>query len=385
MRSPLWHLGISQFLDKAPVFRFGRSPEFEGHCLDPGAESCSILKAMENRSSFFNLKTLTTIVLLVLIVFLFAPSLIPGSGYVTRAIYWSNTDFSRKSVNLSEIISGGPKKDGIPSIDRPEFISIAEASALNDRSPVISFAWNDTAKAYPLGILMSHEIVNDKFGDLPVAVTYCPLCNASIVFEAQVDGRELKFGTTGNLRNSDLVMYDRQTQTWWQQFTGEAIVGELTGTRLKMLPSRVESFARFKSRYPHGKVLKPWSPNNFGSNPYAGYDTSSRPFLYNGPLPDDIHPMARVVVVNGKAWTLELLRNRRKITVQDIVLRWEPGQSSALDTRSIARGREVGNVIVQKSTNGELRDAVHDVTFAFVFHAFHPDGKIVRALDSTSN
>ena len=357
-----------------------RSLEIEGPFLDQPVEFCSIFKVMKNRGSFFSLKTLATIALLVLIIFLLAPSLIPGSGYVTRYIYWSETDFSKKSVSLSEIISGGPRKDGIPSIDKPEFISIAAASALDDRSPVISFAWNDVAKAYPLGILMRHEIVNDRFGDLPVAVTYCPLCNASIVFEARVNGRELEFGTTGNLRKSDLVMYDRQTQSWWQQFTGEAIVGELTGTKLKMLPSRIESFARFKSRYPDGKVLKPWSPDNFGSNPYAGYDTSSRPFLYNGPLPKDIHPMARVVVVDGKAWTLELLRSQRKIIEQDLVLRWEPGQSSALDTRSIARGREVGNVIVQKTTDGKLSDAVHDVTFAFVFHAFHPDKKIIKAL-----
>ena len=86
------------------------------------------------------------------------------------------------------------------------------------------------------------------------------------------------------------------------------------------------------------------------------------------------------MVVDGKAWTLELLRSQRKIIEQDLVLRWEPGQSSALDTRSIARGREVGNVIVQKTTDGKLSDAVHDVTFAFVFHAFHPDKKIIKAL-----
>ena len=192
---------------------------------------------------------------------------------------WPATDFSKKSVEYSEIISGGPPKDGIPSIDNPKFEPAKNARGLEDTVPVISFTMNGEAKAYPLGILMRHEIVNDKVGGIPVAVTYCPLCNSAIVFDARVDGKILKFGTTGKLRNSDLVMYDRTTESWWQQFLGEAIVGELTGTQLKMLPSRIESFAKFKARFPEGTVLKPAVPfgGRGGGNPYVGYDHSRPP------------------------------------------------------------------------------------------------------------
>ena len=294
---------------------------------------------------------------------------------------WPATDFSRKSVEYSEIISGGPPKDGIPSIDNPKFEPAEDVRGLEDTVPVISFTMNGEAKAYPLGILMRHEIVNDKVGGIPVAVTYCPLCNSAIVFDARVDGKVLEFGTTGKLRNSDLVMYDRTTESWWQQFLGEAIVGELTGKQLKMLPSRIESFAKFKARFPEGTVLKPASPfgGRGGGNPYVGYDTAARPFLYRGPLPSGIPAMARVIAVGDEAWTMELLRKKKRIEAGDIVMTWEKGQNSALDSRDISRGRDVGNVVVQRKTANGMVDVVHDITFAFVFHAFRPEGTIHKS------
>ena len=294
---------------------------------------------------------------------------------------WPATDFSKKSVEYSEIISGGPPKDGIPSIDNPKFEPAKNVRGLKDTVPVISFAMNGEAKAYPLGILMRHEIVNDKVGGIPVAVTYCPLCNSAIVFDARVDGRVLEFGTTGKLRNSDLVMYDRTTESWWQQFLGEAIIGELTGTQLKMLPSRIESFAKFRARFPEGTVLKPIIPfgGRGGGNPYVGYDTAARPFLYRGPLPSGIPAMARVIAVGDQAWTMELLRKKKRIEADDIVMTWETGQNSALDSRDISRGRDVGNVVVQRKTANGMVDIVHDITFAFVFHAFRPEGTIHKS------
>lgn len=331
---------------------------------------------MEIAKSFFNVRTFLWIGILIALLFFFAPNLLPGSGAIFRTIYWQDTNFDKKSVNMSEIRSGGPKKDGIPSIDNPQFTTIAETTGLGDTEPVIGFSFNGEAKAYPLGILMSHEIVNDTIGGRKVAVTYCPLCNSAIVFDARVNGQDLEFGTTGNLRNSDLVMYDRQTQSWWQQFMGEAIVGEMTGTKLKMLPSRMESYARFKARFPKGLVLAPTRFGSYGSNPYVGYDTNSRPFLYSGDMPKDIAPMARLVVVGQEAWTVALLKEKRKITKGDLIITWEPGQNSALDARTIAKGREVGNVVVQRKTEKGLEDVVHDVTFAFTFHAFKPEGKI---------
>jgi hypothetical protein len=179
--------------------------------------------------NIFSVRNLMWVVVIVFLVWWFMPGLLPGSSLL-RSLSWSNTDFSKSSVDMSEITSGGPRKDGIPSIDKPNFTPASKVD-IPSTVPVISLHLNGDARAYPLGILMSHEIVNDRVGGIPVTVTYCPLCNSAIVFDARLDGMELEFGTSGNLRNSDLVMYDRQTESWWQQFLGEAIVGELTGKK----------------------------------------------------------------------------------------------------------------------------------------------------------
>lgn len=291
---------------------------------------------------------------------------------------WPRTDFTRASVDLVEIRSGGPPKDGIPAIDALRFAAIEAVADIAANEPVIAVAIKGEARAYPLAVLMWHEIVNDEVAGVPIAVTFCPLCNAAVVFDRRAAGRVLDFGTTGKLRHSDLVMYDRQTESWWQQFLGEAIVGELTGMQLKMIPSRVESFGIFAKRFPDGRVLVPNDPGarRYGSNPYAGYDSLDRPWLYDGSLPAGIAPLARVVSVGKQAWSLDLLRRKKRIEAGDLVLTWTPGQASALDSRSIARGRDVGNVVVQRRTAKGLEDAVHGIDFAFAYHAFHPDGVI---------
>jgi hypothetical protein len=237
-----------------------------------------------------------------------------------------------------------------------------------------------------LRILIWHEIVNDTVGGVPVTVTYCPLCNSAVVFDRRLPPHVLDFGTTGKLRNSDLVMYDRQTESWWQQFTGEAIVGALTGTELKLLPARLESFADFKARHPDGKVLVPNDPKkrDYGRNPYVGYDMSAAPFLYRGDFPKDIEPMARVVVVRpslgkAKAVALELLRNKGRLVLDDVELAWQAGQASALEHWEVAKGRDVGTVTASiKDAYGKRHDVPYDVTFAFVVHAFHPDLTILK-------
>jgi hypothetical protein len=295
---------------------------------------------------------------------------------------WPDTDFSRHAVDYDEIISGGPPKDGIPAIDDPQFVTVAEATDLADTEPVIGLTVNGDARAYPLRVLIWHEIVNDTVGGIPVAVTFCPLCNAAIVFDRRHDGLVLDFGTTGKLRHSDLVMYDRQSESWWQQFTGAGIVGKYTGASLGLLPSRLESFARFRDRAPGGRVLVPTRPEArlYGINPYAGYDSSGFPFLYRGELPEGMAPLARVIVSGERAWPLELLRERRRIETDDgLILTWTPGQNSALDAPEIARGWDVGNVLVQRrnGTTGQLADVVHRVDFAFALYAFRPDIKVV--------
>jgi hypothetical protein len=304
---------------------------------------------------------------------------------VWRGEGWSKTDFTKRLIEWDEIASGGPPKDGIPAIDSPRFGSIDQERSIDAKEAVIGLAINGDARAYPIRILMWHEIVNDTVGGVPVVVTYCPLCNSAIVFERRSEPGLLTFGTTGKLRNSDLVMYDRQTESWWQQFTGRSIVGQLAGQKLKVIPSRLESFALFKNRHPDGRVLMPTdaSVRDYGRNPYEGYDTSKIPFLYRGEFPEGINPMARVIAIReggtASAVTLELLRQEREIAIGDVVLSWKAGQASALDKMRVGGGREVGNVMAQrKDGQGRKKDVPYDVTFAFAFHAFHPSSAIIK-------
>jgi len=309
----------------------------------------------------------------------FAPGL-ANAGPRAWQSEWPNTDFSKTTVDFKEILSGGPPKDGIPSIDNPKFVSLANAGHIADTEPVVGVVIKGEARAYPLQVLMWHEIVNDEIAGVPITVTFCPLCNAAIVFDRRLGDQVLDFGTTGKLRNSDLVMYDRQTESWWQQFLGRGIVGVMTGEDLKVLPSRLESMARFKARAPQGKVLVPNSPGRrrYGANPYAYYDSMPRPFLYSGPMPEGLAPLARVVsveIVKGdrRAWSLDRLRKNKRIETSDgLILTWAAGQNSALDTPSISEGMDVGNVVVQRLEGGKLVDVAYGVDFAFAFHAFYP-------------
>ncbi len=291
---------------------------------------------------------------------------------------WPRTDFTKSSVDFAEIVSGGPPKDGIPSIDNPKFVPVSEMTDLGPQEPVIGLVINGDARAYPLRILTWHEICNDEVGGVPVAVTYCPLCNSAIVYDRRVDGAATEFGVSGKLRHSDMVMYDRATESWWQQFLGVGIVGERTGVELRILPSRLESWERFAARHPDGKVLVPSNPviRPYGENPYVGYDGFSQPYFYRGSYPEGIEPLARVVAVADQAWALDLLQTAGQIEAGDLVLTWEPGQNSALDSRSIRDGRDVGNVVVQRIGPEGAEDVAYDLTFAFVFHAFRPDGKL---------
>ncbi len=294
---------------------------------------------------------------------------------------WPGTDFSKTAVSFVEILSGGPPKDGIPAIDNPRFRSVSEVANIKETEPVTGLEIDGDARAYPLRVLMWHEIVNDEVGGTPISVTFCPLCNASIVFDRRITVPDkgdilLDFGTTGKLRKSDLVMYDRQTESWWQQFTGEAIVGELLGAKLKRLPVRIESFAKFKSRFPAGKILIPSGDVDrpYGINPYEGYDGLSRPFLYSGKMPEGIAPLARVVVVENKAWSLDFVRKAGVLKTGDgLIISWEKGQNSALDAKVIGEGVDIGNITVQRDQAGSLIDVVYSVDFAFAFHAFNPD------------
>ena len=299
-------------------------------------------------------------------------------------VEWPRTNFTKHSVPLAELKSGGPAKDGIPPIDVPQFTSLSQERSsswlrqLDEREPVISLSIAGDHRAYPLRVLIWHEIVNDTVGGQYVLVTYCPLCNSALVFQRSIDGEILDFGTTGKLRYSDLVMYDRKTESWWQQFTGEAIVGDMTGRTLKLIPSRLESLGNFKKRFPAGAVLTPIDvkARRYGENPYFEYDAVNRiPFLYEGTWPDNVNPMERVVAVEtspGKyeAWLLSVIRERGRVEAGNIVIEWSAGQLSALDAVRIAESKDIGNVTVRRKTDQGFEDLSYDVTFAFAFHAF---------------
>jgi len=289
---------------------------------------------------------------------------------------WPNTDFSITDVDdWKEILSGGPPKDGIPAITGPDFISAAQEDRLGEREPIIAVEIEgETPRAYPIRYLTWHEIVNDMIGGTAVAVTFCPLCNSGIVFDRRVGKEILEFGVSGKLRNSDMVMYDRNTESWWQQAVGTGIVGHYTGTELTQLPSWMESWSEFQVRNPEGLVMdRPGTSRPYGRNPYVNYDSSPRPFLYRGePPPHDIPALARVVRVGERAWLLERLREDEEVRESGLTIRWNSGQASALDTAVIADGRDVGTIRVR---DGQGHDVPHDVMFAFAFHAFFPEGK----------
>jgi len=212
------------------------------------------------------------------------------------------TDLSRALVPLDEVVAGGPAPDGIPAIDRPAFVPPGTADGwLRPKEPVLALDINGDARAYPLQILMWHEIVNDTVGDKPVVVTYCPLCNSGLVFERVVNGVTLGFGTSGKLYKSDLVMYDRQSHSLWSQMEGQAIVGERTGVRLTLVPANTIAFDDWKATYPGGKVLsrETGHQRRYGMNPYESYDEASRrPFHFEGRPDGRWPPKERVVGIS---------------------------------------------------------------------------------------
>ncbi len=287
----------------------------------------------------------------------------PGSGTSSdsaavarrlgRGEAW-RTDFSRISVPVGEIVSGGPPKDGIPSIDAPRFEDVRTADSwLEGREPVILLELDGEARAYPLRILVRHEIVNDVLAGRPIVVTYCPLCNTAMVFDGTANGLRLDFGTTGRLRHSDLVMYDRQTESWWQQATGEAIVGELVGTTLVFLPANMISWAMAKDLYPEVRVLSRETGFGigYGTNPYIGYDTGRGPYggFFNLELDPRFPALERVAALDlGQGWAAPFSELKRTHVAQgemegrSFVTFWVSGVASAVDEQSIPAGRDVG-------------------------------------------
>jgi len=277
-----------------------------------------------------------------------------------------NTDFNRHTVPYDELLALLPVRDGIIPIDFPSFETVEEADVwLTDTEPVIALEINGDTRAYPLQILTWHEIVNDTVGEIPVIVTFCPLCNSALVFDRRLNGEVYDFGTSGWLRHSDLVMWDRNTESLWQQFTGEGIVGELAGEQLVFMPSSIISFADYKEAFPEGIVL---SQNTgfgrpYGQNPYPGYDSIGQdPFAFSGVPDRRIAAMERVVTVSledvDAAYPLLTLVDAGIISDtlggQDLVIFHVGGTASALDSPLIAMGADVGATgVFDPNLNGQ--------------------------------
>lgn len=339
------------------------------------------------------------------------------------------TDFSRHTVSYDEIMSGGPPRDGIPPIDNPEYTSVAESPGyMSAQEPVIALEINGDARAYPLAVLIWHEIVNDDVGGVPVSVTYCPLCNTAITFDRRVGERVLDFGTSGLLRKSDLVMWDRQTESWWQQITGEAIVGELTGTKLTFIPAPLVSWEDFVEAYPDGQVLtrETGFSRSYGRPPYAGYDNlDGQPFLFGGNIDSALPSMERVIGLDiGETKVAYPLLGFSEMPVvhdsvagQDIVIFFSDGTLSAfnggspngtrvvgstgvfsptlggkklnftaenggiVDDQTGSRWNVLGQAVDGELTGQSLDPVVHANHFWFAWQAFHPDTEVRSAED----
>ncbi len=336
------------------------------------------------------------------------------------------TDFTKHTVPLSEIYSGGPPRDGIKPIDKPTFVSAIDArDFLDEREPVIVVNVSNQTKAYPLRILLFHEIVNDVIGGQPVLVTHCPLCNTAIVFSRKVGNEVLDFGTTGRVRDSNLVMYDRQTESWWQQFTGDAIVGEYSGSLLEPINSQIVSYAQFSKNYPTGLVLSQDTgfQRYYGETPYPGYDNlGGIPFLYKRQIDFRLPPLERVlalasnsksiiypfsyldknplintsfedhaILVISQANMVSTMDNKiindsntmltaaafdRNIDNQELNFKIEDGHIYDMQTQSEWN-------IFGEAVNGELRGTKlkqvdKNVHFAFAWLAFYPNAEIIN-------
>ena len=338
------------------------------------------------------------------------------------------TDFSRTTIDYSELLIGIraiPIRDRITPIDSPDFDPAAGAEHVADREPGLSFEIEGDARFYPLSILTAHEIVNDVVAGQPVAVTYCPLCNSAIVFDRVFDGQELRFGVSGLLRNSDLVMWDNVTESLWQQLTGEGLIGEFAGSQLSVLPSAITSFEDFKRKYPAGQVLGPDQGfgRSYGFNPYTGYSSRSTPFGFfdQNDLDDRFPALERVVNVTidntAKAYPFSIIEPagvaNDTVAGTDVVILWGGDTADALDTTAIASAAGIGTGIAFNRTvegqtltfiaNGDdtftdsetgsvwdlngtaldgalagsqLEPVVHGNEFWFAWAAFNPDAEV---------
>jgi len=280
-------------------------------------------------------------------------------------------DVSNATIPVKDILSGGPPRDGIPSIDEPRFVAAGNVDYLKDDDIVIGLGNGDTARAYPLRILVWHEIVNDTIGDQPVAVTYCPLCGTSMVFDRRINGTVRRFGVSGLLYQSDVLMYDRESESLWSQLKMEAVSGPEAGKKLTWLPSRHLTWKAWRTAHPQGEVLstKTGFSRNYDGQAYASYFATDRTMF---PV-----PRTRTELPN-KEWVIGVLIN---------------GKAKAYPVKRLPDGQpiddEVGGSTLTlrwdaQSRQPHLQDATgqpvpYVMVFWFAWQAFYPETELWEA------
>ena len=283
-------------------------------------------------------------------------------------------------VSPLDVLSGGPSPDGIPSIDGPEFERATDVGALQPQEAVVTLTLNGDARAYPVQVLLWHEIVNDTVGGEPVTITYCPLCNTAIGYYRQLGDRIFDFGTSGRLYNSALVMYDRQTESLWAHYTGQAIAGALTGSQLELIPVATVAFETFLDEHPNGLVLtRPGGfGRSYGTNPYVNYDSPDGNPIFFGGVPDPrLPPQTRVLVIRygGESVAVQhdTLQSEGVLSLDldgsQVVAFHLPGTATPIQHDQVAFGRDVGATgAFDPSVDGQV------LTFTRVPDAASSDG-----------
>ena len=280
-------------------------------------------------------------------------------------------DLGKAKIPVEEIKDGGSPKDGIPSIDQPEFKK-ASAVKLEEGARVLGVKVNGVAKAYPVSIMNYHEIVNDDFAGQPVVVTYCPLCGSGIAFDAAIDGQAKTFGVSGLLYNSDVLLYDRQTESLWSQIMMQAISGPMAGKELQMLPTMNTSWGEWKKKYPDTWVLTENTgfQRDYSRSPYQGYEQSAQLYFDVAHKDDRFHPKESVIgiEIDGqfKAYPFSELEKRKNSRFKDqfqgkeLLINYHPDSRSATITNE----------------QGEELPAL--TTFWFAWYAFHPETEVYQ-------